>query len=68
MADEVELFTKLGVDWLVVKNSGGEASRSKLDAARALGIKVALIKRPSMPKALRFETPDQAIDWVKSFL
>ncbi len=42
--DEVALFRELGVDWLVVKNAGGVASRSKLDAARQLGIPVAMIR------------------------
>jgi len=31
---------------LVVKNAGGAASRTKLDAARALGLKVLMIERP----------------------
>lgn len=44
--DEIALFQKLGVSILVVKNAGGAASRSKLDAARALGIRVIMIDRP----------------------
>ncbi|WP_172294325.1 cobalt-precorrin-6A reductase [Pseudoruegeria sp. HB172150] len=65
VADEVALFTRLSVDVLVVKNSGGDASRSKLDAARKLGIKVILLNRPEQPEALRFETEEEALDWVK---
>ena len=45
--DEVNLFERLGVDWLVVKNAGGEASRTKLTVARQLGIRVAMIARPA---------------------
>jgi precorrin-6A/cobalt-precorrin-6A reductase len=30
----------------VVKNAGGAASRTKLDAARTLGLKVLMIERP----------------------
>lgn len=63
--DEVALFSRLGIDWLVVKNSGGDASRSKLDAARALGIKVALMRRPAQPQAMRFETVEAALEWVR---
>ncbi len=63
--DEIELFQRLGVDWLVVKNSGGAASRSKLDAARTLGIKVALMNRPKHPDATRFDTIEAALAWVR---
>ncbi len=68
LADETRLFRRLGVDWLVVKNSGGDASRSKLDAARALGIRVALMRRPAQPDAPRFETVEAALDWVRGLL
>ena len=47
MADEEALFRRLNVDVLVVKNAGGAASRTKLDAARALGLKVLMIARPA---------------------
>lgn len=63
--DEVALFERLGVDWLVVKNSGGTASRAKLDAARELGISVALINRPPQPDAPRAATVAAAMDWVR---
>jgi precorrin-6A/cobalt-precorrin-6A reductase len=46
MADEEALFRRLSVDVLVVKNAGGAASRTKLDAARALRLKVLMIERP----------------------
>lgn len=62
--DEIALFRKLAVDWLVVKNSGGAASRSKLDAARALGIKVALIERPEQPPGPKLTTVEDALTWV----
>lgn len=63
--DEVALFQKLKVDWLVVKNSGGTPSRSKLDAARQLGIRVALMRRPKPPKARILTTVDAALSWVR---
>jgi precorrin-6A/cobalt-precorrin-6A reductase len=62
--DEIKLFQKLGVNWLVVKNSGGAASRSKLDAARALGLRVALIRRPAQPEGQKVTTVAEALDWV----
>lgn len=63
---EVDLFLALGVDWLVVKNAGGIESRTKLIAARQLGLPVLLLRRPPMPAALRVETVQAALDWVAS--
>ncbi len=66
--DETRLFVRLGVDWLVVKNSGGAASRSKLDAARALGIRVALLRRPPVPDAVVHSTVEDAVAWVRGLI
>ena len=65
-ADEIALFTRLGVDWLVVKNAGGQASRSKLDAARALNIPVAMIRRPPPLDVETVTTPQQALEWART--
>ena len=64
--DEIALFKELKIDWLVVKNAGGDASATKLTAARALGIPVAMIQRPAMPDAPRVSTVDEALTWVRS--
>lgn len=64
--DEISLFTRLGVDWLVVKNAGGAASESKLAAARALSLPVAMIARPPQPDAPRVATVAEAIEWVQA--
>ncbi|MBD3677157.1 MAG: cobalt-precorrin-6A reductase [Rhodobacteraceae bacterium] len=66
VTEEADLFLKLGIDWLVVKNAGGSTSRSKLDAARELGIPVAMIRRPPQPEAPRVETVTAAMNWVRS--
>lgn len=65
VADEMENLTRLNIDVLVAKNSGGLPSRTKLDAARALGIPVILIARPTPPAdVLILETVTAALDWV----
>jgi precorrin-6A/cobalt-precorrin-6A reductase len=64
VADEVALFQRLKVDWLVVKNAGGVRSESKLIAARQLQIPVLMIRRPPMPDADRVETVQDALAWV----
>ncbi len=66
VADEMKLFSELGVDWLVVKNAGGVASATKLTAARALAIPVVMINRPPQPDANKVETVEQAMSWVRS--
>lgn len=45
-ADERELFVRHGVDIVVAKNSGGDATYGKIAAARALGIPVVMVRRP----------------------
>ena len=36
----------------MTKNSGGEMTRAKLDAARNLGVDVVMIQRPELPAGL----------------
>ncbi len=62
---EVGTFSRLGIDWLVARNSGGTASRAKLEAARTLGIKVAMIRRPPQPPGPKVETVAEAMAWVR---
>lgn len=61
---EVKLFEELQVDWLVCKNSGGEAGQSKLQAARHLGLKVLMIQRPEQPDCRQVSTVQAALDWA----
>lgn len=63
--DEMTLFVQERIDWLVVKNAGGAASYSKIEAAEALDIPVLMLARPEMPEAERVETVEEAIDWVR---
>ena len=64
IASEVALFRRLKVDVLVVKNAGGSASRTKLDAARILGISVLMIARPSRSGALSVQTLQEVEEWL----
>lgn len=59
--DEVDLFRRRQVDWLVVKNAGGAVSRTKLDAARILRIPVAMIARPPQPVGDRVDSAKAAL-------
>lgn len=64
--DELSLFKKLSIDWLVVKNAGGEPSRTKLDAARALNIPVGMIRRPQQPPGAKAERIAPAVEWAQA--
>jgi len=61
---ERNLFRSLNVDWLVVKNAGGQQSITKLLAARELNIPVLMIKRPPVPNATVVRTVEDAVAWV----
>lgn len=65
VADETALFRGLGIDWLIVRNAGGSSSRAKLDAARALGLDVAMIRRPMQPEAIRLDSVTAALGWLR---
>ncbi len=64
VADEIALMQLHRIDLVVSKNSGGDATRAKLDAARAFGLPVWMVDRPppsGLPEAL-------TIDAVLEFL
>lgn len=66
VADEVALFQALQIDFLVVKNAGGRASYSKIEAAAVLGLTVLMLKRPNPPAGARVETVEAALAWVEA--
>jgi precorrin-6A/cobalt-precorrin-6A reductase len=64
--DEYTLMRHNRIDVLVTKNSGGELTAAKLDAARDLGVAVVMIQRPPLPADVRsVSTVDEAVDWVR---
>ncbi len=65
---EQKLFEDLGVDWIVSRNSGGSGSWPKLAAARALGIPVAMVRRPPQPDCETVATIDEVMTWIRQRL
>ncbi|MBU2962018.1 cobalt-precorrin-6A reductase [Citreicella sp. C3M06] len=57
-AGDLALMQTQRIDLVVSKNSGGSGAQAKLLAARALGVPVVMIDRPSLPA--RLETHDVA--------
>jgi len=62
--NEADLMRDHGIDTLVTKNSGGAATRAKLDAARRLGLPVIMVDRPPEPDTPRAATPEAALAWI----
>lgn len=67
-ADERALLVEHGIDVIVSKNSGGEATYGKIAAARALGIEVIMVRRPALPDVPSAETVEALADMVDHFL
>ncbi|WGW03225.1 precorrin-6A/cobalt-precorrin-6A reductase [Tropicibacter oceani] len=65
VAHETALLRKERIDWLLVRNAGGTGGWPKLEAARRLGLPVAMIDRPRRPGGPRVETVKEALEWLK---
>jgi precorrin-6A/cobalt-precorrin-6A reductase len=59
--DEMALFRREGITHLVTKNSGGEATSAKLEAAREVGAQVVMIARPVYGPAREVGSVDEAV-------
>ncbi|AFY56246.1 precorrin-6x reductase [Rivularia sp. PCC 7116] len=64
---EKQLLEEYKIDTVVSKNSGGSATYAKIIAARELGIKVVMIKRPMLPQGELVEDVDSVLQWIKRF-
>ncbi len=65
--DERDLLSAHRIEAVVTKNSGGEMTRAKIDAARDLGVDVVMIRRPALPAGVRVVgSVDAAERWVLS--
>lgn len=66
-AAELKLLEHYGIDVLVTKNSGGDMTRAKVDAADHLGIPVVMVDRPTLPEGVRtVSTVAEAAAWVRA--
>lgn len=62
---ELALLREHRIDVLVTKDSGGEMTAAKLDAARALAIPVVMVDRPPAPAAPTVVTVTDALRWLE---
>lgn len=66
LAGERGLLREHGIDTIVCKNSGGDASVAKLLAARELGLRVVMMRRPCRPDSPTVADVAGAVAWVVS--
>lgn len=65
LAEETGLLRRHGVETLITKNAGGEATYAKIAAARAMKIPVVMVARPSPPPGPCVGTVEAAARWLK---
>ena len=63
--DEVALLRDYRIDTLVTKNSGGSATAAKVEAARRLGCRVIMVRRPPQPLGPQVSAVADAVEWVR---
>ncbi|WP_170465234.1 cobalt-precorrin-6A reductase [Ruegeria arenilitoris] len=63
-AEDRALMESHRIEVVVSKNSGGSGARAKLDVARALGVPVLMIDRPSLPQRTELSNVAQVLDWL----
>jgi precorrin-6A/cobalt-precorrin-6A reductase len=63
-ADDRALLMAHGIEIVVAKNSGGDATYGKIAAARALGVTVIMLRRPVLPAVPAVATIEDALAWI----
>jgi precorrin-6A/cobalt-precorrin-6A reductase len=66
LADEEALMRAENIEILVSKNSGGEATYAKIEAARNLGVPVVMAQRPAKPPVAQATRLEQVLAWIET--
>ncbi|MBN3947207.1 MAG: cobalt-precorrin-6A reductase [Nostoc sp. NMS7] len=62
--NERQILIHNKIDTIVSKNSGGDATKPKIIAARELGLKVIMVNRPAIPPGEQVTDVDGALAWL----
>ncbi|WP_298906807.1 cobalt-precorrin-6A reductase [uncultured Nostoc sp.] len=62
--NERQILIDHKIDTIVSKNSGGDATKPKIIAARELGMKVVMVNRPAIPPGEQVTDVDGALAWL----
>jgi precorrin-6A/cobalt-precorrin-6A reductase len=65
---ELALIDHHGIDVVVSRDSGGEMTRAKLDAARVRALPVIVVRRPPQPDVPTVHTVPEAAGWARAQL
>ncbi len=69
VAEELDLIRRHAVTTLLCRNSGGQAGRTKLDAAADIGLPVCMIDRPPnadySPDIPHYQCVDDVLGWIR---
>ena len=66
-AGELALLRRHRIDAMVTKNSGGDMTLPKLQAAATAGVAVVMVDRPPLPDGVcTVATVEQAVEWVEA--
>jgi precorrin-6A/cobalt-precorrin-6A reductase len=68
LAAELALIDRHAIDVVVTRDSGGEMTSAKLDAARARGLPVIVLRRPPGPDVPAAHTVADALRWALATL
>jgi precorrin-6A/cobalt-precorrin-6A reductase len=63
-SEDRALLVRHRIEVIVAKNSGGEATYGKIEAARALGLPVIMLNRPALPKVAAVVTVEEVLAWL----
>lgn len=64
LSQELELMRSESIEAIVTKNSGGNATYAKIEAARILGIPVVIVERPAAPQAETLYDLEAVMAWI----
>jgi precorrin-6A/cobalt-precorrin-6A reductase len=67
LQDELRLLAEHRIGLIVAKNSGGDATYAKIDAARRMGLPIIMIERPAIaldPRSPEVTGVDDVVAWI----